>query len=128
MEKGYPCIFYGDYYRMGNEESPHRKIIDILLDARLKYAYGKQNNYFDHPNTIGFTREGDDIRPDSGVAVLIANGEDGDKVMYVGERHKGEIWHEITGSIQDEVKIGDDGNALFKVCGGKLAVWIKKQE
>lgn len=126
MEKGYPCIFYGDYYRMGDQESPHRLIIDILLNVRKDFAYGKQNNYFDHPNTVGFTREGDDIRENSGLAFLMSNGEDGDKVMYVGNVHKGEIWHEVTGSINEEVKIGEDGNALFKVKGGKIAVWVKK--
>ena len=126
MEKGYPCIFYGDYYRMKDVESPHRVILNILLEARVKYAFGTQHYYFDHPNTVGLTREGDDIRENSGLALLVSNGEDGDKYMYVGEHHKGEIWHEITGSISDEITIGDDGNALFKVHGGKLAVWVKK--
>lgn len=126
MEKGYPCVFYGDYYGIAGQQSPHRIILDILLDARQKYAFGKQNLYFDHPNTVGFTREGDDIRENSGVAVLLSNGDDGDKEMYVGDHHKGEVWHEITGSITDEITIGDDGKALFKIHGGKLAVWVKK--
>jgi len=126
MEKGYPCIFYGDYYGIKGKKSPHRKIIDILLEARKKYAYGTQNYYFDHPNTIGFTRMGDDVRPNSGLAFLMSNGEDGNKEMNVGEQHKGETWHEITGSIPDEVVIGESGSALFHVCGGKLAVWVKK--
>ena len=126
MEKGYPCIFYGDYYRMGDKESPHRAILDVLLNVRVNYAYGKQNNYFDNPTVAGFTRMGDDIRPDSGLAFLISNGDDGEKVMYVGEDHKGEVWYEITGSINEEVVIGDDGKALFKVKGEKSAIWIKK--
>ena len=125
-EKGYPCIFYGDYYDIKGVASPHRIILDILLDVRRKYAYGKQNYYFDHPNVVGFTREGDDIRENSGLALLVSNGDDGDKQMYVGEHHKGEVWKEITGSIKDEITIGDDGNALFTVKGGKIAVWIKK--
>jgi len=126
MEKGYPCVFYGDYYRMKDQESPHRGVIDTLLQARKKYAYGEQKNYFDHPNTVGFTRLGDDIRPESGLALLISNGEDGFKEMYVGERHKGEVWHEITGNRKEEITIGDNGMANFLVSGGKLAVWVKK--
>ncbi len=126
MEKGYPCVFYGNYYGTGNETSPHRQIIDTLLDARRKYAYGEQHNYFDHPNTAGFTRGGDDEHPDSGLALLVSNGEDGEKQMFVGQQHTNEVWHEITGCIPDEVSIGEDGTALFKVCGGKLAVWAKK--
>ncbi|EGJ99175.1 hypothetical protein HMPREF9455_00609 [Dysgonomonas gadei ATCC BAA-286] len=126
MEKGYPCIFYGDYYRIGDQDSPHRTIIDILLGVRQKYAYGDENSYFDHCNTAGFTRMGDDDHPGSGLALLLSNGDDGDKVMYVGEHHKDEVWYDVTGSIDDEVTIGDDGQALFKVRGGRLAVWIKK--
>ncbi len=128
MEKGYPCIFYGDYYRMKDVESPHRAILDILLDARQRCAYGKQNLYFDHPNTVGLTREGDDIRPESGLALLLSNGDDGDKEMYVGEHHKGEIWHEITGDRKEEITIDDKGNAKFLVSGGKVAVWTKKPD
>lgn len=126
MEKGYPCIFYGDYYRIGNEESPHRLILDILLDARKKYAYGEQINHFDFPNTAGFVRMGDDEHPGSGLALLISNSEDGDKVMNVGKNRAGEIWHEITGSIQDEITIDEEGNGNFRVIGSKFSVWVKK--
>lgn len=126
MEKGYPCIFYGDYYGVGGKESPHRAILDILLDARRRYAYGQQDNYFDHPNTVGIVRRGDAEHPGSGLVMLLSNGDDGQKEMMVGEEHKGEVWHEITGSIPDEITIGDDGKATFKVHGSKLAVWVKK--
>ena len=46
--------------------------------------------------------------------------------MSVGEAHSRETWREITGSFDEEVTIGDGGKALFKVRGGKLAVWVKK--
>lgn len=125
MEKGYPCIFYGDYYGMAGESSPHKTIIDILLDARRKYAYGEQFYYFDHPNTVGFVRKGDEEHPGSGLAMLISNSEDGYKIMNVGENRKGETWYEITGSIQEKVIIDDNGNGNFLVEGCKLAVWVK---
>lgn len=126
MKKGYPCIFYGDYYGVKGKASPHRQILDILLDARKKYAYGEEVDYFDHPNTIGFIRTGDDEHPDSGLALLISNGEDGDKTMCVGKNHTGEVWHEITGNRPEEVTIDEEGNGKFLVSGGKLAVWVKK--
>ncbi|MDR2037899.1 MAG: alpha-amylase [Bacteroidales bacterium] len=126
IEKGYPCIFYGDYYGVKGEKSPHRPILDILLDARRKYAYGEQKNYFDHPNTAGFVRMGDNDHPGSGLAFLMSNGEDGDKIMNVGEQRKGEIWHEITGNVSEEITIDKKGNGQFLVHGGKLAVWAKK--
>ena len=69
---------------------------------------------------------GSEEHPDSGLAMLISNGDDGSKVMNVGENRKGEVWHEITGSYGDEITIDDKGNAKFLVHGGKLAVWVKK--
>lgn len=127
MKEGYPCIFYGDYYGVKGEASPHRLILDILIDTRKKYAYGEQQNYFDHPNTIGFVRCGDPQHPGSGLAFLMSNGEDGNKTMYVGEQHKGEVWCEITGDRVEEVTIDGEGNGQFLVSGGKLAVWISKK-
>lgn len=127
MKEGYPCIFYGDYYGVKGEASPHRLILDILIDTRKKYAYGDQQNYFDHANTVGFVRCGDPEHPGSGLAFLMSNGEDGNKTMYVGEQHKGEVWCEITGDRVEEVTIDGEGNGQFLVSGGKLAVWISKK-
>ncbi|WP_273135046.1 alpha-amylase [Culturomica massiliensis] len=126
MKEGYPCIFYGDYYGVKGKKSPHRLILDILLDARRRYAFGEQHNYFDHPNTVGFTRTGDAEHPGSGLALLISNGEDGHKTMAVGQHHRGEYWYEITGNRKEEVMIDEKGEGTFPVSGGKLAVWVKR--
>ena len=101
-----------------------RAIIDNLLEIRKNHAFGEQNYYFDHPNTIGFTRVGDEEHPHSGVAVLISNGEDGDKVMNVGKQHAGETWKEATGNVEETVSIDGEGNGRFLVHGGNVAVWI----
>lgn len=127
QKEGYPCIFYGDYYCLGDKKSPHRLIIDILLEARQKYAYGEQHDYFDHPNTVGFFRTGDDKHENSGLVFLMSNGEDGNKVINVGENRKGEVWYEFTGNIKDEITIDDNGNGDFRVEGGNLAVWVRKE-
>lgn len=124
MKEGYPCIFYGDYYGVSGNPPMHRGIIDNLLEIRKNHAFGEQNYYFDHPNTIGFTRVGDDDHPHSGVAVLISNGEDGDKVMNVGKQHAGETWKEATGNVEETVAIDEEGNGQFLVHGGNVAVWI----
>lgn len=126
MEKGYPCVFYGDYYGIKGEDSKHRKIIDLILDVRRKYAYGEQIDYFDHPTTVGFVRLGDEEYADSGLAVLISNGENDVKTMNVGVSRKGEVWHELSGSIKDKVTIDENGDGEFPVKGGKLAIWAKK--
>jgi len=126
MKSGYPCIFYGDYYGINGEKSPHRIILDLLLDARRKYAYGEVEIYFNHPSTVGFVRKGDKEHPGSGLAYLMSNGENGNKVMNVGVERKGEVWREFTGNIKEEVTIDEQGNGNFTVNGRNLAVWVKK--
>ena len=128
MKEGYPCVFYGDYYGVRGIASPHRLVLDILLDVRRKYAFGEQQNYFDHPAVVGFVRTGDSEHPGSGLVLLLSNGKDGDKVMQVGKNHRGEVWYEITGNRSEEITIDEEGNACFLVSGGKLAVWVKKEE
>ncbi len=124
MKEGYPCVFYGDYYGIGGNNSPHRGLLDTLLKIRKHGAFGEQIPYLDHPNTIGFTRAGNGDHPHSGCAVLISNGDDGSKLMNVGDWHAGETWVEATGNIESTVTIGDDGTAEFPVQGGNVAVWV----
>lgn len=91
-----------------------------------KICFRRTGQLFDHPNTCGFVRQGDEAHPGSGLAVLLSNGENGDKVMNVGTQYTGEVWQEITGNIPDKtVQIDANGNGKFLVHGGKLAVWVK---
>ena len=119
-------MFYGDYYGVKGENSPHTQIINILLDTRRKYAYGDQIEYFDHPSAIGFIRTGDEEHVGSGLVFLMSNDEAGSKKMDLGEEHKGEIWHEITGNIQQEITLDEKGSGEFSVNTRNIAVWIKK--
>ncbi len=93
-DKGYPCVFYPDlfganykdYGRDGNEYDiwmPGVENIEKLLQARRDHAFGMQRDYFDHANCIGWTREGDDEH--SGCAVVISNGDNGNKTMEIGK-------------------------------------------
>ena len=128
QKEGYPCIFYGDYYGVGGQPPMHRGVIDTLLSTRRRCAYGEQWNYFDHRNTVGFVRTGDAAHPASGLALLISNGDAGNKWMHVGADHAGEIWTEATGCCPgQEVQISPEGDACFAVPPGKLAVWRPKE-
>lgn len=132
-QAGYPCIFYGDYYGAhytdsgndGNEHEvwmdSHREILDHLLLARQTYAYGEQNDYFDHANTLGWTRLGDDDHP-GGVAVVLSNGDDGSKSMEIGQPNATYI--DITGQISEPVVINEDGWGEFGCNGGSVSVWV----
>lgn len=78
---GYPCLFYGDYFGIGGENpiDPKQEAINPILYARYHKAYGEQEDYFDHPNTIGWVRLGILEIERSGCAIVISNGDDGEK-------------------------------------------------
>jgi alpha-amylase len=127
-QDGYPCVFYGDYMGIGGKEpiKDKRAMIDPLLYARYHKAYGKQDDYFDHPNTIGWVRQGTPDMEGSGCAVVISNGEDGEKRMLAGKDRAGENWIDLTGNRSDSVVIEEDGFAVFPVNGGSVSVWALK--
>jgi alpha-amylase len=131
--EGYPCIFYGDYYgahykdngRDGNEYEiwmdSHQFLIDKFLKARQTFAYGEQFDYFDHPNTIGWTRLGTEENPGA-MAVVISNGGDGTKWMEVAQANTTYI--DLTEHIDEPITTNDDGWADFRCNGGSVSVWV----
>ena len=124
-QEGYPCVFYGDYYGIPHDNIPEgRYWLDPMLRARRKYAYGVQHDYLDDPDYIGWTREGDDEHPGSGLAVVLTDKGEGEKRMYVGMRHLNSRFYDCTGGFTAPVVIGGDGCAVFPVHGGSVSVWL----
>lgn len=127
-EQGLPCIFYGDYYGIPQAGSPPLKEkLDPLITARKNCAYGTQRDYFDDPDIVGWTREGDGEHKDSGLAVLLTNAKGGSKKMYVSKRFAGKKFCDITRSIKEDILIDGDGYGEFKVLDGSCSVYLKKQ-
>lgn len=134
--EGYPCIFYADYYgahykdkgRDGNEYEiwldSHQWIIDRLLYARKHFAYGPQYDYFDHANTIGWTRLGTEGHAKA-MAVILSNGADGSKWMEVGKPNA--TFYDITEHIKEPIQTNEHGWAEFRCKGGSVSVWLEKQ-
>jgi len=57
---GHPSLFYGDVYGIrARVKDPMTPACDgklpILTQARKRYAYGEQEDYFDRPNCIGLS-------------------------------------------------------------------------
>jgi alpha-amylase len=129
-QDGYPVVFYGDYYGVGGEKAIEGKqlAIDPLLYARYHKAYGKQEDYFDHRNTIGWVRFGVEEIERSGCAVVISNGDNGEKRMLVGPDRANEVWIDITNNRADQITIDDNGFATFPVNGGSVSVWALPEE
>ncbi|WP_294215562.1 alpha-amylase family glycosyl hydrolase [uncultured Chryseobacterium sp.] len=96
-ESGYPCIFYPDLFGAEHPELkdgkevrviiPKITILPKLLEARQKFAYWQQINYFDHLNCIAWVRKGDDHH--SGCIVIISSNEEGYKEIDLGKESAG---------------------------------------
>jgi alpha-amylase len=136
-EGGYPCVFYPDLYGAhyvdkGRDGQDHEIFLDKcakleqLLEARSRFAYGMQRDYFDHPNCIGWTRSGADDQEGSACAVLLCNSEDGMKSMEIGHQHSGKTFVDYLGNHSAEVVINESGWGEFFVPAGSVAVWVQK--
>jgi alpha-amylase len=134
-EKGYPCVFYPDLYSAKYKDKGHDgqeyeifmpavENIEKLLQARKSFAYGPQRDWLDHPNCIGWTREGDAEHPDSGCAVLMSNGGEGFKTMEIGGQHKGKTFVDLLGHHSAKVTIDENGMGEFYASPGSVSVWI----
>ncbi|PSN15985.1 alpha-amylase [filamentous cyanobacterium CCT1] len=134
-QAGYPCIFYADYYgahytdvdREGRERDirldSYRWLIDRFLHVRYTYAFGEQHDYFDHPNTIGWTRLGDSEHP-GGMAVVMTNGDKSCKYMKVGPGNR--TYYDITEQSEVLVTTDREGWGEFCCVEGSVSVWIPR--
>jgi alpha-amylase len=134
---GYPCIFIADYDgahykdtgRDGQEYEiwldSHQWLIDRFLLVRRLYAYGDQYDYFDHPNTVGWTRLGDAAHPE-GMAVVLSNGDAGSKWMEVGMPNQ--VYVDVTEHIPEPVTTNEEGWAEFRCAPGSVSVWVVPSE
>lgn len=130
---GYPCIFYADYYgadytdkgRDGGDYDihmpSHKFLIDVFLEARQRYAFGDQYDYFDHANCVGWTRLGDEEHP-GGLAILLSNGDAGTKWMEIGQKNK--TYKDATGHVEETVITNEDGWGEFRCQAGSVSVWV----
>ncbi|MBG9981323.1 alpha-amylase [Facklamia sp. DSM 111018] len=125
---GIPTLFYGDYYGegYGDHQDAFQEQLDPLLQLRLRYAYGDQVDYFDHGNTIGWTRLGTDEHPD-GSAVVMTNGEEGFKSMSMGSLNAHKKFVDFLGNHDAVIELDENGNANFPVRAGSVSVWVSQE-
>ena len=82
-----------------------------------------QRDYFENPNVLGWTREGDDDH--SGCAVVLSNGEGGSIAMEIGARYAGRSFKDFLGKIPDEIGVNESGWADFHCTPGSVSVGIE---
>ncbi len=130
---GYPCIFHADYFGAeysdnGNDGgtydiqlAPHQFLVDRFLLARKEQAWGEQQDYFDHPNCIGWTRSGDPEHV-GGLAVVMSNRDAVVKRMQVSLPKA--RYRDVTGHVEAVVETDAEGLAEFPCPAGQVSVWI----
>ncbi len=126
QEKGYPCVFYGDFYGIPHDNIPPVTDLAKLCQTRKVAAFGTQKDYYDDAHVVGYTRAGDADHEGSGMAVLITNNEGGSKRMYVSMKYAGESFVNILKPTSEKVILGADGCGEFYVERDSAAVWVRE--
>jgi alpha-amylase len=124
-KEGYPCIFHADYFghEGDNPIASHKHLLDAMLEARIKYNYGDQHDYFDHPNCVGWLRTGDADHPGA-LVVVLSNGDAGTK--HIETTKPNATFTDCTGHCQETITTDDQGAADFTCPAGSLSVWIQQ--
>ena len=123
--RGYPCVFYGDFYGIEHDGIKPMGNLKTMMLLRKDKAYGEQVDYFDNPDVVGFTRLGDDAHYKSGMAVIMSDKFDGSKRMYVGKNFAGDKFMDSLGHRNEEIIIDEEGFGNFVVTGGSASVYVK---
>ena len=135
-EGGFPCVFYGDLYGTqdyekmdynhvskgleryrGQPVAPCRGL-ETLLRARDCYAIGRQRDYFNEYNLIGWTR-GDNM------AVVMSNYATGFIRMKLGK--SGQMFVDLMGNDTRPVYIEADGCGNFRTVGCSVSIWVPQE-
>ncbi len=125
-EEGYPCVFYKDYTGSNTKKGSLAEKIQRMITVRRKVAYGRQTDYVNEKNELGWSRESEYGR--SGVAVLLSKGDSEPINMYVGMREQGKCYVDVLGNQTEKVVIGEEGQGKFTVSQGGVSVWIEEEE
>ncbi|RMZ77870.1 hypothetical protein DV738_g4198, partial [Chaetothyriales sp. CBS 135597] len=130
-QDGYPCVFYGDAYGINGPRPRHPAAggrVGRIIAARNQFAYGKQKDYFDQADCIGWVRSGHISKSDgAGLAVLLnSSWEYRWKKMSVGKGHAKEKWSDVMGWAWGDVTIDEFGFGLFPVGPRAMGIWVRK--
>ena len=76
---------------------------------------------------VGWVRSGDEEHPDSGLAVLLSDGDGGEKNMCMGVQFAEHIFVDLLGNQEGEVTLDKSGCGVFRCGGGSVSVWVPKK-
>ena len=125
----YPCLYGAEYSDKKGEETYDISIeeveeLPVILKVREEKSYGNQIDYFDNPNVIGWVRQGDESKGNSGCAALMSNDKNSFKKMDMGKQNAQKVYKDACGHITKTVKTDENGVGRFLVKAGKVSVWV----
>lgn len=132
-ENGVPSVFYPDLFGASYDDEggdgevyhidmPVIEQLHELILARERFAHGVQTLYFDHPNCIAFSRSG--TEEDPGCVVVLSNGDEGEKLIQLGENYGNKSWRDYLGNRTETLTTDESGSATFTCNGGSVSIWV----
>lgn len=117
-EKGYPCVYYRDYYEygLGNQ-------IKKLLEIRKANAYGTGFEYtsVNDADVYAYSRAGDATRP--GLLVMLNDGSTA-RTKTITTPFRNATLTDKTGNTTGTVTTNANGTGNFPVNARSYAVWV----
>lgn len=117
---GIPTVFYGDYYGVKQQKLRAVKDLPLMMTLRQSYVHSKFRDYLDDPECIGWTFE-------SGLVVLMSNGERRLKKMHLGIENANKVFEDRVNENHPDVLVDEKGNAIFEVDGKDIALYLEKE-
>ncbi|WP_262922008.1 alpha-amylase [Hymenobacter cellulosivorans] len=117
-EKGYPCVFYKDYYNYGLGGQ-----IKKLIEIRRANAYGAANEYtsINDADVYAYSRAGDASHP--GLLVMLNDGSSG-RSKTITTPFKSVTLTDKTGNSTATVTTNSAGTGTFPVNARSYSVWV----
>lgn len=124
---GTPVVFWGDLFGIPSQKiDPVGKQLRLLLKIREELSCGKEMDYFDDPDVVGWVRTGTYDIEKSGYAVIMTNAKAGSKKMTISAVHAGETFIDILANNSEKVVLDQTGSGMFSVNGGSISVYVEE--
>ena len=124
---GSPVVFWGDLYGVPAQAvAPVGSGLVRMLHLREGFNIEREADYFDHPDIIGWTAQGDFGELYTGMAVVLTNAHGGSKQMTIGAEFAGCCFVDLLGHRTEELILDSRGRAIFPVGDGSISVWVDK--
>ena len=126
--KGLPCVFWRDFYGVGENKEGIVRDLARLLNIRQLSAKGDETRGVDKgPNLVGFVRLGTEGDACSGLVCVISNSKEDRRFPFgFPERFRGRRFRCVIGD-RPNVTVNKSGFADFSVGPNRCSVFIPEE-